>query len=105
MNSAPDGTLTVVLVLDHAFVSGGQAKVAFDSAIGLKRAGHQPIVFAAVGPTDPALKDAGIPVVCLDQSDLVGNPSALKAAIQGIWNGPALAALSRLLASLPASST
>ncbi len=29
----------------------------------------------------------------------------LKAAIQGIWNGPALAALSRLLAGLPADST
>jgi hypothetical protein len=32
--------LTIVLCLDHAFVSGGQAKVAFDSAIGLKGTGR-----------------------------------------------------------------
>ena len=41
MNPNPDRALTIVLVLDHAFVSGGQAKVAFDSAIGLKEAGHR----------------------------------------------------------------
>ena len=40
--------LTVVICLDHASVTGGQAKVAFDSAIGLKAAGHRPIVFAAL---------------------------------------------------------
>jgi glycosyltransferase involved in cell wall biosynthesis len=105
MHVVSERVLTVVLVLDHAFVSGGQAKVAFDSAVGLKQAGHQPIVFAAVGPVDPALDAAGIPVVCLDQSDLVGNPSPVRAAIQGIWNKPAMEALARLLAGLPPDST
>ena len=52
--SAPD-PLTIVICLDHASVTGGQAKVAFDSAIGLKAAGHRPIVFAAAGPVDPLL--------------------------------------------------
>ena len=93
--------LTVVLVLDHAFVSGGQSKVAFDSAIGLKEAGHEPIVFAAVGPVDPDLQASGIRVVCLDQSDLVGNPSPIAAAWQGIWNTTAEGALLGLLESLP----
>jgi glycosyltransferase involved in cell wall biosynthesis len=64
--------LTIVLCLDHAFVSGGQAKVAFDSAMGLKQAGHRPIVFAAAGPIDPALMAAGVEVVCLGQSDELG---------------------------------
>ena len=31
-----DRPLDIVLVLDHAFVNGGQAKVALDSAFGLK---------------------------------------------------------------------
>ena len=101
----PQRALTIVLILDHAFVSGGQSKVAFDSAIGLKRVGHHPIVFAAAGPVDPALAEAAIPVVCLEQSDLVGNPSQVAAAIQGIWNIPAEQALSRLLEGLPRDRT
>jgi glycosyltransferase involved in cell wall biosynthesis len=97
--------LTIVLCLDHAFVSGGQAKVAFDSAIGLKEAGHRPIVFAAAGPVDEALTKAGVEVVCLGQSDLLANPSRMAAAVQGTWNRPAADALGRLLGSLPADRT
>lgn len=97
--------LTVVLVLDHAFVSGGQAKVAFDSALGLKRFGHTPIVFAAAGPIDPSLVEAGIRVICLEQSDLVSNPSIAAAAFQGIWNKAAAATLDHLLAGLPHDRT
>src|SRR5947209_1952244 len=97
--------LTIVLCLDHAFVSGGQAKVAFDSAIGLKQAGHRPIVFAAAGPVDAALTAAGVEVVCLGQRDLLGNPSRLAAAVQGTWNKPAADELARLLRSLPADRT
>ena len=105
MRDKPSRPITVVLVLDHAFVSGGQAKVAFDSALGLKDAGHDPIVFAAAGPIDPALAEAGIRVICLDQSDLLGNPSRLAAAVQGIWNAAAERALGVLLATLPPDRT
>lgn len=97
--------LTAVLVVDHGFVSGGQSKVAFDSALGLKRAGHEPIVFAAVGPIAPELQAGGIRVICLDQADLLGNSSTLSAAVQGIWNGPAEKALGKLLATLPQDRT
>ncbi len=97
--------LTIVLCLDHAFVSGGQAKVAFESAIGLKRAGHRPIVFAAVGPVDEALRRAEVEVVCLGQSDLLGNPSRIAAAIQGTWNKRAADELGGLLSSLPRDRT
>lgn len=101
MRHDPERPLTVVIALDHAFVSGGQSRVAFDSAIGLKAKGHRPIVFAAVGPVDPLFAKYGIDVVCLEQSDLLGNSSKLAAARQGIWNGEAAAALGRLLAGLP----
>ena len=97
--------LTVVICFDHASITGGQAKVAFDSAVGLKRQGHRPIVFAAAGPISPQLLEAGIETVCLDQTDLVGNPSKLAAAVQGIWNAPAAKALGDLLATLPADRT
>lgn len=100
-----DRKLTIVICFDHASITGGQAKVAFDSATGLKRHGHRPIVFAAVGPISPQLVEAGIETVCLDQSDLVGNPSKLDAAIQGIWNLKAAKALGALLETLPRDST
>ena len=97
--------LTVVLVLDHASVTGGQARVAFDSAVGLKRRGHEPILFTAAGPVAPELVAAGIRTVCLGQADLVGNPSVAAAAIQGLWNAKAARALGELLATLPRDGT
>ncbi len=97
--------LTVVILFDHAAVTGGQAKVAFDSAVGLKRAGHRPIVFAAAGPVSPLLAGHGIETICLNQKDLVGNPSKVAAAVQGIWNLTAARALRDLLATLPRRST
>ena len=66
--------LTIVIVLDHASITGGPAKVAFDSANGLRRAGHNPILFAACGPIDPALKQGGVEIVCLDQTDILNDP-------------------------------
>ncbi|MDR7036235.1 glycosyltransferase involved in cell wall biosynthesis [Methylobacterium sp. BE186] len=76
----------VVLVADHAFVNGGQAKVAIDSALGLAGRGHRVTLFAAVGPADPRLAQAGIRVVCLDQHDIATAPSKLAFAVQAIWN-------------------
>ena len=101
----PHDPLTVVICVDHANVTGGAAKVAFDSAIGLKRAGHRPILFAAAGPIDPQLAAAGIEVICLGQADLLGNASRAAAAVQGIWNGLAAERLDALLRGLdPARS-
>ena len=100
-----DCKLTVVICFDHASITGGQAKVAFDSAVGLKLKGHRPIVFAAAGPISAQLVEADIETVCLGQSDLVGNPSKLDAAIQGIWNFKAAKALGDLLETLPRDST
>lgn len=97
--------LTIVLVLDHAAVTGGQARVAFDSAIGLKRQGHRPIVFAAAGPIAPELESEGIRTICLGQHDLIGHRSIVAAAAQGLWNASAAKALETLLSTLPRDST
>ncbi|WP_374545169.1 glycosyltransferase family 4 protein [Rhodoblastus sp.] len=97
--------INIVIAVDHASVTGGQAKVALDSAIGLKRAGHRPIVFAAAAPVDPRLATAGVEVVCLDQTDLLGAASKAQAAVQGIWNFRAEQELGRLLDGLPRENT
>ena len=98
-------TLTIVICVDHASITGGQAKVAFDSACGLVAAGHRAILFAAAGPVAPDLAAAGVEVVCLGQSDLLGAPSRISGAMQGIWNFAAERALGELLASLPRGRT
>jgi glycosyltransferase involved in cell wall biosynthesis len=97
--------LTVVICVDHASINGGQAKVAVDSAIGLKRHGHRPIFFAAAGPVAPELEAAGVEVVCLGQHDLLGNPSRVAGLMQGTWNFKAVEALRQLLARLPRNNT
>jgi glycosyltransferase involved in cell wall biosynthesis len=92
--------LNVVLVGDHAYNSGGVTSVVFDSAIGLKKAGHRPIVFAAAGPVDPRLKEADVETVCLDQYALENHPLKVAAFVQGIRNGKAIATLRDLLGGL-----
>lgn len=79
----------VLIVLDHAHVNGGQAKVALDSALGLASRGHRVTVFAAVAPVDPRLEQAGIAVVCLAQPDIVSAGSKVAFLRQVIWNGEA----------------
>ena len=86
--------MRVVLVLDHAHINGGQAKVALDSALGLARRGHAVTVFAAVGPVDPRLAEAGIRTVCLGQDDIASTKNKLAFAAQAIWNRRAARALS-----------
>jgi glycosyltransferase involved in cell wall biosynthesis len=97
--------LTIVICVDHASVTGGQAKVAIDSALGLKAHGARPILFAAAEPVDQRLIDAGVEVVCLGQHDLLGNPSRAAAAFQGAWNLAAERQLGTLLKTLPRGET
>lgn len=104
MSAAPEA-LNLVICCDFGNITGGQAKVAIESAIGLKKQGHRVIYFAATGPMAPALEAAGVETVCLGQTDLVGNPSRVAAAMQGTWNFRAADELTRLLAGLPRDKT
>ena len=103
--NAREEPLNVVIVYDFASINGGQAKVAIDSAIGLRRAGHNAIYFAAVGPVEPALVEAGVETRCLEQHDLVGHPSKTAAMVQGTWNSLAAERLGTVLADLPRGKT
>jgi glycosyltransferase involved in cell wall biosynthesis len=97
--------MDVVLILDHAHINGGQAKVAIESALGLAARGHRVEVLAAVGPVDPRLAEAGIAVTCLEQPDVTSATSKLAFAAQALWNAPARAALARLLAGRDPATT
>jgi glycosyltransferase involved in cell wall biosynthesis len=95
----------VVLVVDHAFVNGGQAKVALDAGLGLRQRGHCVTVFAAVGPADPRLEAAGIRVVCLGQDDIATTTNKFAFAAQAIWNRTAARRLAAELSGLDPRDT
>jgi glycosyltransferase involved in cell wall biosynthesis len=106
MRRSPGGEpITALLIGDYAYANGGQAKAMLDSALGLKRAGARPIVFAAVGPPDPRLAALGVETVCLDLPDMLSQKSKAAAMVQGLWNFRARKALAEVLDRLPDQNT
>ncbi|TNC10799.1 glycosyltransferase family 4 protein [Methylobacterium terricola] len=91
--------MKVILVADHAYINGGQAKVSLESAIGLARRGHEVVLFAAVGPADPRLAEAGVRVVLLGQTDVTQARSLARFGVQWLWNAAAAAQLRDLIAA------
>ena len=87
--------MKIVIVADHAFINGGQAKVAIDSAKGLAARGYQVVYFAAVGPADRGLIEAGVKTITLDQPDVTSAPSLARFGVQWLWNQKAAQALRR----------
>ncbi|MGJ3230759.1 MAG: glycosyltransferase family 4 protein [Oceanicaulis sp.] len=87
----------VIIINDHAFINGGQAKVAIDTALGLAERGYEVTFFAACGPADERLPSARVRVVCLDQADLASEPDRLRGMARGLWNGRAASVLSEEL--------
>jgi glycosyltransferase involved in cell wall biosynthesis len=91
--------MRIVVVADHAHINGGLAKVAIDSAKGFARRGYRVDFFAAVGPIEPSLEEAGVTVTLLGQPDVQSTASLARFGAQWLWNGAAARALSALLAS------
>jgi glycosyltransferase involved in cell wall biosynthesis len=95
----------IIVVNDHAYVNGGQAKVAIESAKELAAAGANVTFFAACGPMDQSLQSAGINVVCLNQADILSEPNRMTAATRGLWNRTAAKALRELVSDFDARSS
>lgn len=95
----------IIIVCDHAFINGGQAKVAIETALYLRAVGRNVTVFCGVGPPDARLGKAGVETVCLGQDDLLGDPNRLRSAVRGLWNREAASALRQLLAQFNPADT
>lgn len=94
----------IVYVCDHAFISGGAAKVAIKAAIELKKKGYNVFYFASVGPIDKELLDAEVKVICLGNDELAETKSP-KTMLRGIWNDLAKSKLEELLSTLDVDKT
>jgi glycosyltransferase involved in cell wall biosynthesis len=96
---------TVVIVYDYAYINGGAAKVAIQSAIGLKEKGVNVIYFTAVAPIDRRLISAGVDVRCLNDSDISNKQNKFHALRTGVWNSTAKKGLLKVLESLQNEDT
>lgn len=94
----------IVYVYDHAYLSGGAAKIVIGEALEMKKRGFRVIYFSAVGPVDTELTEAGIETICLNEKDIVfaKNPLAM---MKGLYNYNAYRQLKKLLKSLPAEES
>ncbi len=97
--------MRILILNDHGHVVGGAAAVALNAALGLAAAGHTVLFLCAVGPVDPRLAAAGVEVIDLGRHDLLGNPSRLQAAANGLWDRSVAAALAAVLARLDPADT
>ena len=97
--------MRAVLLCDHAHINGGQAKVAIDSAKGLAARGWRVDFFAAVGPIDQSLVDAGVAVTLLGQDDVGRASSLARFGAQWLWNVEAHQRLALLLGDCAPAET
>jgi len=92
-----NSSLKVVILNDFAFVNGGAAKVAIESACELAGQGVSVRFLAQVGPVDPRLESAGVKVTCLGGADIASQTNRLKAVMNGLWNFESARALEKML--------
>lgn len=98
--------MNIVILSDFAYVDGGASKIALGSAVALAERGHQVLIFSAVGPIDPKLREVeGLTVVCLNQHEIVSDPNRLRAVVRGFWNRNAANRLCEMLAGLSPADT
>ena len=95
----------VVVLNDYCHIDGGASRLAIGEAVVLAEGGMRVIFFGAVGPVCPALQNAPLEVIFLDQlelSDVAKNPSV---ALQGLWNLAAYRRTKTLLREMDPSRT
>lgn len=95
----------VIIVYDYAFVNGGAARVAIQSAIALSNIDEINVTFfSAVGPVCDELQNSSVNCKCLNISD-INSGNRIKAMKNGIWNSGAKQAFESLLKEYDANDT
>jgi len=97
--------MNVVILSDYGELNGAATKVALLSARGLADLGCKVTYVHAVGRVGPPLDHPNIRVHDLAIGDVWQEPNPVKAALRGIWNAQAGAALADLLAGFSPRDT
>lgn len=104
-NPRMGGPCSVVIIDEHATVTGGATRVAIDEAVALSAAGISVVYLAAIGPISMELQYSKVQVVLLEQHQLTDAWRHPTAALQGIWNTTAYRAMEDVLEQLDPDST
>jgi glycosyltransferase involved in cell wall biosynthesis len=98
--------LEIVILNDHASLTGGSAAVALASARGLAARGHRVTLLTCVGPVAPGLRQVpNLEVICLEQPEIAKDPRRLRAFARGIRNSRAAQAVRDVLRGKPKGRT
>ena len=84
------------MIHENGITTGGSAKIAVQTAMGLARKGFKVTYFCATNPIDEELRNVIDEIVCLNQLEIKDN-SKFRGAIQGLWNKKAYYELDKLL--------
>ena len=97
---------SAIIIVDFAFVNGGNGQVGLSSSVALAQSGIETVVFAATGPVAPFLIGVqNLRVICLDQPEFIKDSNIARGALRGLWNFKARRALMTLLKTFDPSST
>ena len=75
----------IIIVYDYAFINGGAAKIAIQSAIALSKQNYNVYYYSAVGPVCKELLFSNVQIHCLNTKD-INTANRLIAIKNGIWN-------------------
>lgn len=79
--------MKIIILSDFAFINGGNAQVALNTAVDLAKKGYNITLFTAVGPIADFLRNiSNLRVICLNQYDILSDPNRVRAIINGLWN-------------------
>ena len=98
--------IDIVILNDHASLTGGSAAVALASAKGLAARSHHVTLLTCVGPVAPELRSApNLEVICLEQQEIAKETNRMRAFTMGLRNPRAVAAVRSLLRDKPRGRT
>lgn len=96
----------VVVVCDYAYVEGGAAKVAIQTAVALAKHTNMNVYYiAGCGKPCQDLRNSRIMILALEMPELLSNPNKIIASKNGIFNMKAYKAIKKFLDSLNAKET
>lgn len=79
--------MKIIILSDYAFINGGNAQVALNTAVALAKKNYSVTLFAGVGPVADFLKNiSNLKIICLNQHDILSDPNRMRAIMNGLWN-------------------
>jgi len=96
---------SVIIIDEHATVTGGATRVAIDEAVGLAATGISVTYLASIGPISEELSGSAVRVILLGQKRLIDARDNFSVLIHNLWNAAAFRAMDTLLKELDPRAT